>query len=300
MPILRLSYFSLPARLKACFAYLSFYPKVEQINCEYLVYLWIGEGFIPAGEGQWDVAWDCINHLANLCLLQVWDRYEDRPGCKLTNYCRTRDFLHDLAITISKQNKYIFSVEEASCKGENDDCYRILLGIKDVNDAQISERHPVSLRTLSLSQNWWITSIPGNLFTAMRGLRVLDLSGTGIAKFPQSLERIKFLKVLNLNDTEIEKVPKCVRHLKSFLFLALPQGCMKLPIWINEIKCLQHLECKGVRRMPKGMSNMIALRTLHLHWLELSSEHDGFMRPEDFVNITQLQELWLNINHEMD
>ncbi|GLJ21077.1 hypothetical protein SUGI_0385150 [Cryptomeria japonica] len=33
MPILRLSYFSLPARLKACSTYLSFFPKVEQINC---------------------------------------------------------------------------------------------------------------------------------------------------------------------------------------------------------------------------------------------------------------------------
>ncbi|GLJ21020.1 hypothetical protein SUGI_0384120 [Cryptomeria japonica] len=29
MPFLRLGYFSLPARLKACFAYLSFFPKVE-------------------------------------------------------------------------------------------------------------------------------------------------------------------------------------------------------------------------------------------------------------------------------
>ncbi|XP_057871104.2 putative disease resistance protein RGA3 [Cryptomeria japonica] len=241
IPILRLSYFSLPARLKACFAYLSFFPKVEQINCEYLVYLWIGEGFIPAGEGQWEAAWYCIKQLANLCLLQVWEQYEDRPSCKLTNYCTTHDLLHDLAINISKENKCIFSVEEAS-KGENGDCCRILLGMKDVNDAPISERPIVLLRTLSLYQNWRIKSIPQNLFTAMRGLRVLDLSGTSISKLPQSLGKMTLLKVLNLNNTEIEKVPKCVRHLKSLLFLALPQRCEKLPVWINEVKCLQHLE----------------------------------------------------------
>ncbi|GLJ21026.1 hypothetical protein SUGI_0384190 [Cryptomeria japonica] len=139
MPILILSYFLLPARLKACFSYLSFFHKVQQINFEYLVYLWIGEGFIPAGESQWDEAWDCINKLANLCLLQLWEQYEDRPGCKLINYCRTHDLLHDLAINISKENKCVFSVEEA-CKGENGDCCRILLGTKDVNDAPISER----------------------------------------------------------------------------------------------------------------------------------------------------------------
>ncbi|XP_059075096.1 putative disease resistance protein RGA4 [Cryptomeria japonica] len=125
---------------------------VEQINCEYLVYLWIGEGFIPAGEGQWDAAWDCINQLTNLCLLQHWEQYEDGPGCKLINYCRTHDLLHDLAITISKENRCIFSVEEAS-KGKSGDCSRILLGMKDVNDPPISERHLLWLRTLSLSQN---------------------------------------------------------------------------------------------------------------------------------------------------
>ncbi|GLJ21036.1 hypothetical protein SUGI_0384380 [Cryptomeria japonica] len=299
MPILRLSYFSLPARLKACFAYLSFFPKAEQINCEYLVYLWIGEGFIPAGENQWDAAWDCINKLANLCLLQVWEQYEDRQGFRLTNYCRTHDLLHDLAITISKENKCIFSVDEA-CKGENGDCCRILLGMKDVNDTQISERRPVWLRALSLSQNSKITCIPGNIFTAMRGLRVLELSGTGISTLPQSLRKMKLLKVLNLNDTKIEKVPECVRHLKSLLFLALPQRCNKLPVWINEVKCLQHLDCKGVARMPKGISKLIALRTLRSHWLDLSSEDDRFMRPEDFVNITQLQELCLDVIKDMD
>ncbi|GLJ21033.1 hypothetical protein SUGI_0384310 [Cryptomeria japonica] len=295
MPILRLSYFSLPARLKACFAYLSFFPKVEQINCEYLVYLWIGEGFIPAGEDQWDAAWDCINKLANLCLLQVWEQYEDR----LTNYCRTHDLLHDLAITISKENKCFFSLEEA-CKGENGDCCRIFLGMKDVNDAQISERRPVWLRTLSLSQNWRITCIPGNMFMAMRGLRVLELSGTDICTLPQSLGKMKLLKVLNLNDTQIEKVPECVRHLRSLLFLALPLRCRKLPVWINEVKCLQHLECKGVTRVPKGISKLIGLRTLRSDWLDVSSEGDRFMRPEDFVNITQLQELCLDVNKDMD
>ncbi|GLJ21038.1 hypothetical protein SUGI_0384400 [Cryptomeria japonica] len=299
LPILRLSYFTLPARLKACFAFLSFFPKVEQINCEYLLYLWIGEGFIPAGEGQWEAAWDCINQLTNLCLLQQWEQYEDGPCCKLVNYCKSHDLLHDLAITISKENKCIFSVEEAS-KGENSDCCRILLGMKDVNDPPISERRLVWLRTLSLSQNWRITNIPGNLFTAMRGLRVLELSGTRISKLPQSLGKMKLLKILNLNGTKIEKVPECVRHLKSLLFLALPPRCKNLPVWINEVKCLQHLQCKGVTRMPKGISKLVALRTLRSDWLDLSSKGDRFMGPNDFVHMTQLQELSLDVNNEMD
>ncbi|GLJ14870.1 hypothetical protein SUGI_0241950 [Cryptomeria japonica] len=46
MGILKLSYDSLPACLKACFAYLSFFPEDKEIDLEYLVNLWIGEGFI--------------------------------------------------------------------------------------------------------------------------------------------------------------------------------------------------------------------------------------------------------------
>lgn len=44
MCILRLSYDSLLAILKACFAYLSFFPEDAKIHPEYLINFWIGEG----------------------------------------------------------------------------------------------------------------------------------------------------------------------------------------------------------------------------------------------------------------
>ncbi|GLJ21399.1 hypothetical protein SUGI_0393980 [Cryptomeria japonica] len=295
IPILRLSYDSLPAILKACFAYLSFFPEDEQINCEYLVNLWIGEGFIPAGEGQWDAAWNCLYQLANLCLLQLWE--EVNPT--LTKYCRIHDLLLDLAIHISRENKCVFSVEEV-CKDTSSDFCRILLSKKDIDDDNISESCPICLRTFSLSQNEGIFSIPTNLFTAMRGLRVLDLSETNISALPESIGKMKLLKVLNLWYTIIREVPECVRHLKSLMFLALPGECDNLPVWINELKCLQHIECEGVSRMPKGISKMLSLRTLRSDWLDLSVEEEELMRSEDLANMTQLQELWLNVKHEME
>ncbi|GLJ21379.1 hypothetical protein SUGI_0393480 [Cryptomeria japonica] len=262
MPILRLSYDSSSTLLKACFAYLSFFPEDEKIDCEYLIYLWIGEGFIPAGEDQWDAAWNCLYQLANLCLIQLW--------------------------------------EEETCKDTSGDFCRILLVKKDINDDDISESRPVCLRTFSLSQNERISRIPTNLFTAMRGLRVLDLSGTKISAVPKSIGKMKLLKVLNLRYTDIREVPECVRHLKSLLFLVLPEGCQTLPVWINELKCLQHIECEGVSRMAKGISKMLSLRTLRSAWLNLSVEEEELMRSEDLGNMTQLQELWLNVNHEME
>ncbi|XP_057853503.2 disease resistance RPP13-like protein 4 [Cryptomeria japonica] len=302
MSILRLSYDSLPAVLKACFAYLSFFPEDQVIHCEYLINLWIGEGFIPAGEGQWDAAWDCLYQLASLCLLQLWEQVQlDETILQhtLIKQCKIHDLLLDLAIQVSRENKCIFSIEEASKDASADWC-RILLVKKDIHEEDISDSRPVCLRTFSLSHNRGIGSIPPTLFTAMRGLRVLDLSGTGISALPESIGKMKLLKVLNLKDTYIREVSECVRHLKSLLFLALPQGCYNLPLWINEVKCLQHLECENVSRMPKGISELVSLRRLRSSPLYLSIEEDELMKSEDFADMAQLQELRLNVGYEMD
>ncbi|GLJ30504.1 hypothetical protein SUGI_0603710 [Cryptomeria japonica] len=309
MGILKLSYDSLPARLKACFAYLSLFPEDEQIDPEYLVNLWIGEGFIPAGENQLDVAWDSLHQLVNLCLLEMSEDSDLNflySHYDLTKHCKIHDLLLDLAIHISKENKCALSVEEASTNtsdGDGTAWCRVLLAKKDVDDNAISETHPLCLRTFSLSQNMEITSIPEKLFMAMRGLRVLDLSFTNISTLPASVGKMKLLKVLNFRQTPIEEVPKCVRHLKSLLFLALNDSCTTLPAWISELRYLQHLECERVRRIPKGISKLGSLRTLRTWPLQLSNsiqEGEELMRLEDLGNMTKLQELWLVIQNEME
>ncbi|KAH9314450.1 hypothetical protein KI387_023077 [Taxus chinensis] len=90
MDVLKLSYDSLPAHLKECFAYLSFFPEDEKIKCEYLINLWIGEGFIPPGEDQWHLGWDCLDQLHSLCLVEVWEDISARK------YCKVHDLLLDL------------------------------------------------------------------------------------------------------------------------------------------------------------------------------------------------------------
>ncbi|GLJ14378.1 hypothetical protein SUGI_0232330 [Cryptomeria japonica] len=69
----------------------------DPIDPEILVYLWRGEGFVPAGAGdeQWDTAWDWLDQLDQLCLLQLC---EDQAYERLNRYCKIHDLLHDLAI----------------------------------------------------------------------------------------------------------------------------------------------------------------------------------------------------------
>ncbi|GLJ14367.1 hypothetical protein SUGI_0232140 [Cryptomeria japonica] len=304
MDILKLSYDSLPLHLKPCFAYLSFFPEDAEIDPEYLVYIWIGEGFVPAGEEQWDTALDWLDQLDQLCLLQLWEdrhRHHLQEYGRLKKYCKIHDLLHDLAIQISRENKCVFSLEEASTHttGASGWC-RILLAKKDRNANALSYCRPAYLRTLSMSENWNIKTIPENLFTAMRGLRVLDSSGTKILTLPASVGKMVLLKVLNLRDTKVYKVPECVRYLKSLLFLAMPFDLKYIPVWISELKSLHHLECECVHAMPKGISDMASLRTLRSAALKLSIEKDELMRLEDLAKMTQIQELRLCLKDEME
>lgn len=56
---------------------------------------------------------------------------------------------------------------------------------------------------------------------------------------------------------------------------------------VTSMDCLQHLECERVKRMPKGLSRLVYLRTLRSAKLDLSVE-------EDFANMTQLQDFAIN------
>lgn len=295
MKILKLSYHSLSAHLKACFAYLSYFPEDESIECEYLIYLWMGEGFIPNGEDPWD----CLDQLVNLCLVEVWEE-----AWTLKKYCKIHDLLLDLAIRISSENKCAFGGEKGA--GDNRWC-RLFLAKKDIDERAIMERPPFSLklvRTLSLSYNNKIGgNIPAMFFKSMRVLRVLDLSHTNICTLPACVREMKLLKVLNLRDTQIKKLPECVRYLKSLCFLDV--SCCRLweqrdaPKWISELKCLRHLE-GPFKILPTEISKLDSLQALRLSdpFLSLSIQEDGFLRIEDVGKMREIEEIAFNVEDE--
>ncbi|GLJ34966.1 hypothetical protein SUGI_0703660 [Cryptomeria japonica] len=294
MHILELSYDSLPSPLKVCFSYLSFFPEDEKINAEYLINLWIAEGFISQeGEYQWEVAWRYLDLLASLCLLEV---EEDEH---LVKHCKVHDLLLDLAILISKEHQCKFSVNDAFTSAK-----RILLHQQEAI-VQTRESCPRSLRTLSLYDTS-IEKVEKKFVSPVRLLRVLDLSNTEISTLPSCVGKLKILKLLNLSCTKIKKIPKCVKSLKRLLFLDLSDCELeRLPKWINKLKCLQHLNISGcnddlLSHMPKGISKLVDLRVLRSSHLRFCAEKDGFLKLEDLPKLTCLQELSLEVNKEMN
>ncbi|GLJ19683.1 hypothetical protein SUGI_0356570 [Cryptomeria japonica] len=304
MKILKLSYDSLPPYLKSCFAYFSFFPEDTHIfYCtfpiegaiyyeDYVIYLWIAEGFIPQEKDreQWDTGLDYLNQLVNLCLLEV-DRVK---GCYTVH-----DLLLDLVVNICKEHECEFDLpsKETSCR-------RLLVAKKDITTNEISERRLKCqrfLRTLSFSHIPGITSIPQQLLDHVRVLRVIDFSRTAISTLPKCVGNLKLMRVLNLSYTQIRELPACVRRLKSLQFLDVSfcKSLQSLPHWIGELSRLSHLNLERcsdwgtltLAYMPKGISQFLSLRTLKSDCFILSTEENEFLSVKDVGNLTNLQEI---------
>ncbi|GLJ06704.1 hypothetical protein SUGI_0045740 [Cryptomeria japonica] len=226
---------------------------------------------------------------------------------------KLHDLVLDLAITISKESKCAFSVEEAFKKGTT----RVLMvknsiGNGDVHVMASNRAYSASrLRTSSFSQNKSIQNIPATLLRGARVLRILDLSRTSISSLPACVENLKLLRFLNLSETNITKVPKCVRSNKSLRFLDLSNcsGLERLPNWSGELNCLEHLEhldIGGFRGfMPKEISKLVSLWVLRTYELgpniyKLSAEDNEFLKLEHFGNLVNLREVRIDIDHEAE
>ncbi|GLJ13104.1 hypothetical protein SUGI_0205220 [Cryptomeria japonica] len=312
MEVLKLSYDCLPPHLRACFAYFSFFPGNENIECEYLVNLWMGEGFIPEGDEQWDVGWNYLYEIANLCLVEIWEEPEKKIfgfGHELKKYCRVHDLFLDLAVYVSKENKCAFDVEEAFQEFPNggDGWCRILLPKKSIGKDIFKRKsfNPASPRTLSLYQNYIGTDFPANFFLNMRVLRVLDLSNNDITILPHCIGEMKLLKVINLSRTKIREMPRCIRKLSRLRFLDISWCPInELPVWISKLKSLQHInvfmtsDVNMITRV-KGIAKLPFLRTLRSGLLQLSMENEELLKLEDVGGMIQLQELAIRVDTEL-
>lgn len=266
---LRLSYRALPARLKPCFLYCSAFPPHSRIKSEYLVHVWIAEGFIStptrdAGDAI-EVGRSYLNKLINLCMIEI-SRLTSNGRVK---YCGLHDLLHNLALLESTQEskcllepgKELTEMPMDKCKGVR----RISL-IKN-KIPTISALPCPGLRTLLLWNNAELKSIPEKFFDNLKYLVVLDLSQTCIESLPTSIENAKHLKLLNLSQTKIRKLPESLSGLKHLQYLEVGwcENLSSLHSGIGGHKYMLHLDvegCKNLKTLPDGISKLIYLRTL--------------------------------------
>eukprot|EP01018_Ginkgo_biloba_P014680 Gb_01300 [translate_table: standard] len=331
MPILRLSYDALPAYLKQCFLYCSAFPEDSKIDVEYLINLWIAEGFIHTEnkEDLMDVALSYVNELTDRCLIEVSESLSESSTLisqvkfevsesfvflplwehKIEKYLRIHDLLRDLSLSLVKENNCVFDAGKGLPQflhsQETRGLRRISLRRREKRSIPLSNKFP-GLRTLLLNSNTIIEPlIPNSFISNLKSLRVLDLSWTGISSLPKSIENLKLLP------KEIGEL-HCLKHLDA----SRHNRHILMPTWISKLTSLETL--RGFAFMEgkstalriddlKDADSLPALDNFSASLRENCIGLRGFifmegqsgLRIEDLKGLIQLRELQLTIVNEL-
>jgi len=211
MPVLRLSYLNLPIELRQCFAYCAIFPKDELIGKQYLIELWMANGFISS-DGRLDaedVGDDVWNELYRRSLFQ--DIEVDEFG-KVTSF-KMHDLVHDLAQ---------FVADEEVCCITDEDYAPVLFERKRIQHLSdyrwwlhSTQLHQVkSLRTYIKSK---ATKELSSDMLKCYSLRLLHVSLR--EELSASIVDLKHLKYLNLSCSDFKTLPEslCVGYWAPFL-----------------------------------------------------------------------------------
>jgi len=268
--LLRFSYDRLgDLALQQCLLYCALFPEDHRIQRERLIGYLIDEGIIK-GMRSWKDAFDeghtMLNRLENVCLLESAKKEYDG-----SRHVKMHDLIRDMAIHVLLQSPQ-YMVKAGSQLKELPDAeeWTENLTIVSLMQNEIEEipsshspRCPY-LSTLLLCQNHWLGFIADSFFKQLHGLKVLDLSCTGIKNLPESvsdlmsltalllngcwklryvpsLKKLKALKRLDLSWTMLEKMPQGMECLSNLRYLRM-NGCGEKEFPSGILPKLSHLQ----------------------------------------------------------
>ncbi|RLN28037.1 hypothetical protein C2845_PM05G25910 [Panicum miliaceum] len=254
LPVLKLSYNCLPSHMRQCFAFCAMFPKDYEIDVEILIQLWMANGFIPEQQEEEHPEISGKNIFIELASRSFFQdvkgipfEFNDTKVSRVT--CKIHDLMHDVAL--DSMGKECAAIAAQPSK---------------------SEDFPHSARHLLLSVN----------------------------------EPEKFLNAFLEKRTSViqtliceEDVDEDLQHLSKYSYaraLRIKGGSTSWMMLESElpenISILYHLQtlnlsyCQSLKRLPKGMKYMTALRHFYTHGCpKLKS------MPGDLRHLTSLQTL---------
>eukprot|EP01018_Ginkgo_biloba_P008266 Gb_08485 [translate_table: standard] len=280
------SYDALPPNLRRCFLYCSAFPEHSEINAEYLIQMWIAEGFVDSlGKSPKVVVAEGRRYLDDLVdrsLIQVSRRSRDGR----VKSCNLHEMIHALGVVKATEKQYMFkagvkrltSFEVSNILFNFNRVSLIATRIKHIADCGGGQ----TLRTLLLSDNPEFKELSASFISHLEQLRVLDLSSTSITSLPRTLSRLRSLELLNL---------RCCNKLKC------------LPAAIGELEKMKHLDlsrCTALEFLPYEIGNLTSLQTLEMEgvWFWKNKRVSNALKVEHLKSLTQLSRLNLNIGSE--
>ncbi|KAL4322868.1 disease resistance protein RPP13-like [Arachis ipaensis] len=257
MDILKLSYDSLPQKLKSCFLYFAIYPEDYEIPARNLIQLWVAEGFIQIPEtgtsdtlALEDIAEYYLEELVDRSLVQVASKRSD-GGVKT---CRIHDLLRDLCVSESKASKFIEIHRE--------------LDINKSNSRKMSFHHSTQFSSSPNKNNHFHTH---SLFLFGEEL-TWDDESKGCKQFRKSF---KLARVLHLNKVLLDLPPsglKLMIHLRYLKIKTDSRSAENILDSISNLRNLEtlHLSCDWVVSIPIKIWKLKRLRHFNLRIKEIS------------------------------
>jgi len=247
--LLRFSYDQLDdLTLQHCLLYCALFPEDHLIERDVLINYLIDEGVMKgmrSRQAAFDEGHTMLKKLENVCLLEsAHMNYDGSRRVKM------HDLIRDMAIQIQQENSQVMVKAGVQLKELPDaeewteNLVRVSLMWNQIEEipSSHSPRCP-NLSTLFLCDNIWLRFISDSFFLQLHGLKVLNLSRTGIKKLPDSISDLVSLTALLLSNCQFLRSVPSLRKLRAL---------KRLDLFKTEL-----------RKMPQGMeclSNLWYLR----------------------------------------
>ncbi|XP_030542964.1 putative disease resistance protein At4g10780 isoform X2 [Rhodamnia argentea] len=264
---LKLSYNRLSNReVQQCFLCCALYPQDQLIHKFELIEFFIDQGLIGGldkREKQYDRGLTILNKLENVCLLE-----NDRGMVKMHDLIRDMA-LHVMSVTsIVKAGKGLKRILSEECWMDDVEKVSFMKNDIGVIPSNMSPNCP-KLATLIFNDSLWgDVLIPESFFKRLKGLKVLNLSGCGIRKLPNSISDLVNLRALLFRECrELCRIPY-LGKLSSLRKLDV-HGCryLKAVEGLELLVNLTYLDLSksGIERLVEGtLAGLVNLQYLKL------------------------------------
>ncbi|KAL9344248.1 hypothetical protein Peur_061923 [Populus x canadensis] len=276
--ILRFSFMHIKeSELQQCFLCCALFPEDFKIRREDLIAYLIDEGVIKglqSREAEFNKGHSMLNKLERVCLLE-----SAKEGYCNDRFVKMHDLIRDMAIQILEENSQgmvkagarLREVPGAEEWTEN--LTRVSLMHNQIEEipSTHSPRCP-SLSTLLLCGNPLVL-IADSFFEQLHGLKVLDLSRTGITKLPDSVSELVSLTALLLINC------KMLRHVPS----------------LEKLRALKRLDLSrtwALEKIPQGMECLCNLRYLRMNGCGEKEFPSGLLPKLSHLQVFVLEE-WI-------
>ncbi|RCV21283.1 hypothetical protein SETIT_4G127000v2, partial [Setaria italica] len=302
--VVTLSYNHLPSHLKPCFLYLNLFPEDFEISRRHLVNRWIAEGFISIGTAQAtleDFADNYFYELISRSMIQP-SKLDVQGNVKT---CRVHDIVHDIAVTISRQENHVLLVDEqtrTAALTKESIRHVSCFGTRKWNGMDLSR-----VRSFTLFSEPARGPIAPLCLPQLKMLRVLDLKNARFKARQQDIEIIGLLlhlKYLHFHsESSVYTLPGSMGNLHGLQTLDIRKSNFaSLPTEITKLQDLRSLRCSRIRqfkgfsscwsdssgiRVPRGMGSLRELQILE----KVDIERTSRKAIKELGELTQLRKL---------